>query len=96
MNGGVIECHGNNDDYQLGLAAPFNISSEDTKGYTIVGGDLGLYHICVIVKNRSNRKAVMCRGLNDLGQLGVGYKSSNPLYLKDFHFVLAGEQPENN
>ena len=92
----VIQCHGDNSKNQLGASSPNVLSG--TKGYNIVSGDLGVKHICVIVNGDSNHnyRAVMCRGLNDEGQDGVGYLSSNPDYLKDFHFVLAGQQPENN
>ena len=86
-----ISCRGDNEMKQLGDSVPSNLS--DTKGYKIVDVEPGLKHLCVVVNSSSKAyRAVMCRGLNDKGQLGRRYSSSNPDYKEDFEFVVAGDQ----
>jgi len=93
-DGGVL-CRGENSNHQIGDDSPSMLSG--TKGYQIVSGATGKQHLCVIVNSENvEYKAVMCRGLNDKGQAGVGYSSDNidtdSAYLKNFEFVLAEEE----
>ena len=80
---GNIECRGSNLYSQVGSDTDiFNLVGT-TFGYDIIGGGLGYYHSCVIVDN--NYKALMCKGSNFYGQLGLEYTSSS---VPNFHFVI--------